>query len=422
MGTPGGGVRGGRVDMRQGVGIRGILVVMGLRVGDLGSVFSHHLDLPPPDQPVDFKSFPAHGGVYAFSDEDGRLIQMIGAQNVRRSVSGRLAPPEDGRRARRAELRAIAHTVWWTPTHSLFEGKLTYLDLARTLRPGDYRKDLSFGPAWFATIRPADRLPRWRVDSLAFRPGAVDIGPFKRRGRCADFVALLEDLFDLCRYHSVLEQTPDGEACAYFEMGKCPAPCNGSITLDQYHRMIDASVRFATGAFESRLAELEEAMRRAAAARAYARAARLRETISAARRFIGGCDAAGSRAREFRYLIVQRGETRRRVKPFYVDRGFLSASASVAIQSLKRVAPQWLEWARARLDGDGSDAALRSERVWLVSHFLAKGDKAPGVFVRTRDLSSPDNLVGAVLAKLQRSKETKPDNHCKDNSPIDPAK
>ncbi len=393
---------------------------MGPGPSNLATVFTDHLDLPAPSDALDQKALPAHGGVYAFSDEGDRLIQTVSAQNLRRSAMGRLEPPNDEVRARRADLRTVARRIWWRPTYSVFEGKLAYLEIARRLNPGSYRKDLAFGPAWFATIQPGDRLPRWRVDSRAFAGGAVDVGPFERRNRCTEFVALLEDLFDLCREHHILEQAPRGEPCAYFEMGKCGAPCDGSISLGRYRGMIESSVRFATGMFDERLGELEEAMRRAAGDRAYARAARLKESVMSARNFIARCKSAVARVDDFRYLIVQRGETRSRVKAFVVDRGLLSVLPSVAIKSFSDVAFEWVDRIAARLPDDGTEPALRSERVWLVSHFLAKRDSAPGLFRRACDVTTPDNLTRAVVAALGQKKKTNSDKRSNRHHTIDP--
>ncbi len=42
------------------------------------------------------------------------------------------------------------------------------------------------------------------------------------------------DAFDLCRYPNILKQAPRGVACAYKEMGRCPAPCDGTEALELY--------------------------------------------------------------------------------------------------------------------------------------------------------------------------------------------
>ena len=58
----------------------------------------------------------------------------------------------------------------------------------------------------------------------------------------ARLIQLVEDSFDLCRYYNILVESPNTKACAYKEMGKCPAPCDGTIPMSQYHQMIEQSV------------------------------------------------------------------------------------------------------------------------------------------------------------------------------------
>lgn len=44
--------------------------------------------------------------------------------------------------------------------------------------------------------------------------------------------------FDLCRYYHILIEAPNGNACAYKEMGRCPAPCDGTVSMAHYHQQM----------------------------------------------------------------------------------------------------------------------------------------------------------------------------------------
>ena len=145
---------------------------------NLDELFGHYLDLTPPPEPLDGQALPGTGGVCALTDEHGRLIQVLAAENLRRFLVHRFEPPTDRPRRGRADLRAIARRLWWQPTHSTFETALTYLGIARRLNPTGYRKDLAFGPAWFARINTDDEHPCWVCDTMAFTPPTVDVGPF----------------------------------------------------------------------------------------------------------------------------------------------------------------------------------------------------------------------------------------------------
>ena len=380
---------------------------------DPASVFTHHLDLPSPGEPLIRKAFPSHGGVFAFTDRDDNIVQTLSAENIRRSAEFRLQPPPESRRRGRADLRSVARRLWWIPTYSRFETMLTFLGVARRVWPRDYVQQLAFGPAWFISINLNERLPRWRVGRHAFAPHTRDVGPFDTRRKAADFVSLLEDLFDLCRDYDILEQVPDGRPCVYFEMGRCPAPCNGSISLDVYRDMLAASVRFAAGDKAQRLAQLEAEMRRAADHRAFSRAAGIKQLLARARRTLHKGRPITPTPGEFRYLIVQKGERRSLIKPYFVNAGRIESGTQVPLRKVSRYGTEWL----ARFDRPWSGACLDpvhlSENIWLVAHFLSGGDRVPGLFVPAGAALTPDKFVAAVQRRFSPS----PRRATSDNAP-----
>ena len=363
--------------------------------------FENALDLPPPDAPLEASSLPAGGGVYALTDERGRVLLTLGTQSLRRSVMHRLqAPPTDGP-TRRVDLRAIARRLHWIPTHSVFETYLVYLTTARRLSPDRYRKDLAFGPVWFARVDPSERFPRWEAGTVAFR-GGVEIGPFAERGQCAAFIELLEDLFDLCRRHDILVQAPHGQACVYHEMGRCPAPCDGSVSMETYHEQIGRSVDFAVGGHEFHLRMLEDRMRAAAAGQAFEQAGRIKGLWERAARLLKRDGRLTLTPDRFRYLVVQRGGGTTRVRPFFVNAGVIEAGEPVSLRKLDETVPTWLH----RVAQPGSDAAgdpvIRSEGIWLVSHFLGRGDKAPGVFLPVSSCGDATEAAQCIRDRLGR--------------------
>lgn len=344
---------------------------------------------------------PGGGGVCALTDEQGRLIRTLSAQNLRRSLAHRLAPPRQAGRRPQADLRAIARKLWWRPTFSVFETYLAYLQITRRLAPDRYRRDLAFGPAWFARVNLQDRHPRWVADKYAFSPPTVDIGPFDRRSGSLRFIELLEDLFDLCRNFEVLRQAPSGQACAYKEMGRCPAPCDGSISMDQYRRAVAASVEFACGRIGPRLRQLEESMNAAASRLQFEVAARIRERISRARTILAHDGRLRQIPESFRYLVVQRAGGTARVKPFFVDRGQVTIGGATQLGKIDQAAAEWTDKMRrtaGRIDAD--HAAERCEGIWLVSHFLIKRDRALGLFLHESQLSAPQDLAETVRLRF----------------------
>jgi len=378
---------------------------------NLSELFPHVVEIPPPDEPWEDSVVPTHGGVLALSDDNERPIQVLSTQNVRRAARFRLRQDHETINRRRADIRVVARRLWWTPAYSQFESTWVYWRVARRLWPDDYLKQLGFGQAWFAAVNFEARFPRWRAQGYVFKQGDREVGPFDTQRRCAEFIALLEELFDLCRYYEILVQAPLGQACAYHEMGKCPAPCDGSISLDDYHRIMWAAAEFAQGEKEPFLSALEADMRQASERRDFVRAARLKELLERSRQTLQRSRPITSTPREFRFLIVQRGETRSRVKPFFVDRGRIEAGESVKVSSVAEAVGGWIERMHREITGDLDDGDERSEAIWLVVHFLAKGRRAAGLFLPASDLVTPDKLCDLVQRTFGPvAKKGAPDN------------
>ncbi|MFQ5489825.1 MAG: hypothetical protein ACE5GE_03805 [Phycisphaerae bacterium] len=370
---------------------------------DLETLFPHRVELPNPGQPLNAKTLPGTGGVCALTDRDGRLILTLSAQNLRRCLMHRFDPPTDARRPR-TDLRTVSRCVWWQPTYSTFETAWTYLQIARQLNPDRYLQDLAFAPVWFARINLADPHPRWRPDKLACVPPTHDLGPFRDRASCRHFIERLEDSFDLCRYHDILQQAPQGQACAYKEMGRCPAPCDGSITMEQYRSMLRASLDFALGASDDHLTQLHDRMKTAAGQLQFERASGLREQIARAEKLLKPPGRIHATPQDFRYLCVQRGPGSSRVKPYFIDRGHIRPGQPARIKNLPSVVHQWAD----NINGPDTEvieqtAQHRSENLSLVCHFLLKSPKAPGLFIHASELSDPNNLVGRIEERFKRA-------------------
>jgi excinuclease UvrABC nuclease subunit len=388
----------------------------------LDQMLPHHVELAAPPALLDPRQLPAHGAVYALSDSEDRFIQLAAAENLRRAISTRLKSPEADQRGRRADLRAITRHVRYIGTYSQFETMYRFHRCARDLMPADYLDQIAFGPAWFAHVNPLDVLPRWICTSSPFAKDGPAIGPFVSRSVCTQLIELLEDLFDLCRHYDILQQTPNGQACAYFEMGKCPAPCDGSIPLDRYRQMVSDSIVFAAGDSQPFRSRVADRMREAAGQLEFERAATLKQTLERADRIGMKAYRFARPAEQFNFLIVQRAGGRSRVKPFYVRRGHISEGEVVTAKELQEAVPEWIRRASGHdLPSDDVDPTCRAEEAWLVSHFLFKQDKVPGLYLVADRLPEPVELADLIQRafKLGRSGKTPDSDSTADPTPED---
>lgn len=375
-------------------------------------LFDHHLELPP-DRAFAPSLLPASGGVYLIADRDDRPVLLACGEDLRRVVTHRLTPPPE-HQGKRADISAVAGRVHWRETFSRFETALEHWRVARTLYPKGYRRMVSFGPVWFLRLKPDEPTPSFAAVREVRHDGARYFGPVATRSAAEDWRAMLEDAFDLCRYQNILEQAPHGLPCAYYEMGRCPAPCNGHIPLDQYRRMLADAADFTAGERSPRLGWLRQAMQEAAAALEFERAEAIRQTLARvtavtarpAYRHLADLSRCA-------WLIIQRGGPRRRslqkmlVKPFLVRRGDVEIGSPTPTADLETVLPDWLrrceESPAATPSACADQDPARSEVLWLVGKFLFQGERAPGVFVRFDQLPDANTLVQRVRERLGRA-------------------
>jgi excinuclease UvrABC nuclease subunit len=368
---------------------------------------------------------PTGGGVYLLADEADRMIQLATTADLKRALRHRLgreevpgtatgpdspdasrettadtgpespAPPGVTPRPSRPRinLREVVRRIWWRPAWSQFELTFEYYRLARVLMPQSYRRQLAFGPSWFVHVDPAAHTPQFTPGKFLRSPPGVDLGPLATQADASRFIEILQDAFELCRYHHILEQAPHGQACAYFEMGKCPAPCDGTIPLSTYRDTIHSALAFACGERAPTWERLQLAMQEAAARQAYERAGLLKRQLERAR---GIEHAVFSRVRpieQFNYLVVQRGRGTTRLRPFFVRQGTITPGDEIKRSELPQAVESWIQQIRQTPEPVPVD--VRSEQIWLVNHFLFKPD-APGAYLHASELSDPSR-VGSML-------------------------
>jgi hypothetical protein len=297
---------------------------------------------------------------------------------------------------------------------------------------------VGFRPAWFVHVNTESAFPRYtKTIDLAAKTGML-IGPLEDKHAAARFIELVEDAFDLCRYYNILIEAPNAKACAYKEMGKCPAPCDGSISMEQYRRMIDWSAQVAVdpAAF---VQEQTGRMQQAAAELRFESAGKIKAFIEQVSQFGKGAFRHARQLEDFRFVSLQRGPREGAAKVFSIAPGdveeicgYVATDASSPIQSPGRGGPfdpstssgllSRLRTRQARRlneslgelreliashpsRGQAIDR-LSTERIGIVSHHLFLAKQTSGVFLRLDDLN--DKTLAKALADLQKQpiKET----------------
>jgi len=321
----------------------------------------------------DLAALPSRAGVLLFVDSRGAPVQLAATQQVRRFVEARLGPQASPGK-RRADIRAVVRAVRWRAIHCAFEGRWWYYRLARTLYPDDYRRRVSFGPAWFLRVdwtRPVPEIGA--AERVWCEPGEF-VGAWPTQKAVREALEQLVDLFDLCRYPQQVRRAPHGTRCAYADMGRCDAPCDGTVPLAAYVARCRAAWRLACGDRDTWQTEAEQRMRQAASNQQFEEAARIREQIQVGRNWgpkkIPRLQTAGG----VWWLLGFPAINRQAWKLCLFRDGDIVDGPVVAHRQAGVAAEEWLRIGVGRKPED-TPPEVRMEQTWLLCHEFWRSGK-----------------------------------------------
>ncbi len=343
-------------------------------------LFDHSIDFDPSgDFDAFLKLVPAKWVVYLVADENDQPIQLLCVKNLRYSLKRRLGGDESVGPTRRVNYRDIVRRVHWTRVDSAFEADVSYYESARVLFPQSYSGMVGFRPAWFLHVNPETQFPRYiKTNDLTIRTGEL-IGPIEDKHAANRLIELIESCFDLCRYYNILMESPNGKACAYKEMGKCPAPCDGTISIEQYRRLIEWSATVVADPAEY-LRDQTKRMQQAAGELRFETAAKIKSYIDELSQFGKGPYRHVALLADFQFLCFQRGPRERFMKVFLLTPGRIEQILCVIDDQFKpsdimRLALTLASQAADEMDQPGV------ERIGIVAHHLFSAKATHGVFL-----------------------------------------
>jgi excinuclease UvrABC nuclease subunit len=360
----------------------------------------HSLGFSPTE---DFEAFlkrvPARWVVYLLTDADDQPIQLLCVKNLRYSLKRRLGGDETVGPSRRVNYRDLVRRIYWRPVESTFEADWIYYEAARELFPQTYQGMVGFRPAWFIHVNPQAAFPRYvKTIDLTTETGTL-LGPLEDKHAAARLIQLVEDAFDLCRYYNILLDAPTAKACAYKEMGKCPAPCDGTISMDQYRRMIESSLEALINPAKA-IAEQTIRMKQAAAELRFEVAAKIKAFLGQISELGKGAFRYVRELKNFRYVSLQRGPRDGNAKVFLITRGDIEEIAGLI--GAGEILPLILEISRTSGSALNDVDGVGAERIGVVAHHLFAARQTSGVFLPVDGLD--DKTLAKAFRDVQKQK------------------
>ncbi|MET8149472.1 excinuclease ABC subunit UvrC [Actinoplanes sp. NPDC049668] len=224
-------------------------------------------------------------GVYRFRDPTGRVIYVGKAKSLRNRLNSYFADTWT-LHARTQQMVTTAAAVDWVTVGSEVEALQLEFSWIKEFDPRfnvKYRDDKSYP---FLAVTLNEEYPRLQVMRGAKRKGVRYFGPYSHAWAIRETLDLLLRVFPArtCSTGVFRRAGQIGRPCLLGYIGKCSAPCVGTVSAEQHRAIVDDFCDFMAGRTDSFVKRLERDMLDASEELEFERAARLRDDIAALRK------------------------------------------------------------------------------------------------------------------------------------------
>jgi excinuclease ABC subunit C len=222
-------------------------------------------------------SFPASPGVYLMKGEDGAILYVGKARNLKQRVSSYFRRGGDSRYQIRFLMARVA-TIDFMVTDTEKEALILENTLIKQHRPR-YNFNLRDDKTYFSLrMDMAEEFPRLTIVRKVPRDGARYFGPYASASAAREVLKELCKIFPL-RHYPLETCRRRGRPCLFYQIRQCSAPCYGLISREDYLALADGTALFLGGKNRELLQVLKKRMADAAASERYELAARFRDLI-----------------------------------------------------------------------------------------------------------------------------------------------
>ena len=230
------------------------------------------------------REFPTGPGVYLMKDEQGRVLYVGKAKNLR-SRAGHYFTKIAADDMRTADLVKLIADIDFVASETEVDALLLEARLVKDIQPRfniDLKDDKTFP---YLQIRIREEFPRVEFTRKPRRRGVKLYGPFTSAKSLRAAIQVLQRIFQFrtCGLDIRSDEVRWRwfRPCLLHSIRQCTAPCNFRVSREDYRKQI-RNLRLVLEGKKKRLfAELEREMAEASAATLFEKAARLRDEIKA---------------------------------------------------------------------------------------------------------------------------------------------
>ena len=268
--------------------------------------------IPIPDTP----------GSYQFKDEQGGVIYVGKAVNLRSRVGSYFADPVT-LHPRTAKMMSVANSVEWIEVRNEVEALILEYNLIKEHRPRfniRLRDDKSYP---FLAITLDEEWPRAMVMRGRRRKGTKYFGPYVNAWVIRDTLELVLRTFPVrtCSNGVFKQHIRLGRPCLLFHIEKCSGPCVGNVEAQQYSKYVHDLQRFLNGDSDEIVNKIELEMKEASNIQDFERAAVFRDRLTHINKALERQQMVGDQSENIDVIGIADDEFEASVQVFYVRRG-----------------------------------------------------------------------------------------------------
>ncbi|MGI6209781.1 MAG: excinuclease ABC subunit UvrC [Anaerolineae bacterium] len=266
--------------------------------------------------------FPCQPGVYIMRDAEGRVIYVGKAVNLRNRVRSYFHPSNAGDRKIQRLHESLAD-LEFIVTSSELEALILECTLIKRYQPryNVRLKDEKRYP--FIRVGWEEDFPRVTVVRKIADDGARYFGPYTSSWAMNETLDLLRRLFP---FRTCKDEDMNGgrkRACLYYHIGRCPGPCVGACTKEEYREIMERLCLFLEGKSTQVLRDLKAKMEEASANLQFERAAALRDQLQAVERVVEKQKVVSSSLKDHDVVAFARANGSACVQVFFLREGYL---------------------------------------------------------------------------------------------------
>lgn len=225
---------------------------------------------------------PRSPGVYRFRDDQGRVIYVGKAKNLRARLTNYFQDPAV-LHPRTAQMVSQARSVQWTVVASEVEALTLEFQWIKQFDPRFnvmYRDDKSYP---YLSVSMDEEFPRVAISRDAKKPGSRYFGPYTKVWAIRETIDLLLPVFPMrsCTAGVFRRAKAQDRPCLLGYIDRCSAPCVDRVTPEEHRRIAEDLCRFMDGDTDWLTTRLTEEMGKASSELDFELAARRRDELSA---------------------------------------------------------------------------------------------------------------------------------------------